>query len=285
VVATLKSASYTSVVITCQAADNSGTVSFDIFDGENKVATSGAESGKSVDVTVAGLEAGKTYNLSVVAYDINENKAAAVTVEATTLALPVAAPAPTVEADDVLSIYSNTYAPAWTTLNSFNEPWWAAPQMAEIELAAGNYALYYYGFTTGMIGWAFGEFDATGYTTFSMDIYPLADGTIDCGPLSVGEGNDYAQANISVKGNKWNTITVDLTGKDLTQIYQVKMINYSALQSFFVDNVYLYKAPATDPTNVENPTINMQAQKIIRNGQLIIIRNGVSYDVMGRPVR
>ena len=284
VVATLKSASYTSVVITCQAADNSGSVSFDIFNGETKVATSGAESGKPVDVTVAGLEAGKIYNLSVVAYDFNENKAAAVSVEATTLALPAPAPAPTVEADDVLSIYSNTYAPAWTTLQSFNEGWWAAPQMAETELAAGDYALYYYGFTTGMIGWQFGAFDATGFTTFTMDIYPLADGKIDFGPLAEGD-KDYAKAGVEVKGNQWNTLTIDLTGKDLTKIFQVKMINYYALQSFFVDNVYLYKAPATDPTNVENPTINMQSQKIIRNGQLIIIRGGVSYDLMGRIVR
>lgn len=285
VVATLKSASYTSVVITCQAADNSGTVSFDIFDGETKVATNGAESGKPVDVTVAGLEAGKTYNLSVVAYDINENKAAAVTVEAATLAFPTAAPAPTKEAENVLSIYSNTYTPAWTTLQSFNEGWWAAPQMAEIELAEGDKALYYYGFSTGMIGWQFGEFDATGYTTFSMDIYPLADGTIDCGPLSIGEGNDYAQADIRVKGNEWNTITIDLTGKDLTKIYQVKMINYYALQAFFVDNVYLYKAPATDPTGVENNMLDNRSMKVIENGKLIIIRNGVKFDVTGRVVR
>lgn len=285
VVATLKSTSYTSVVITCQAADNSGTVSFDIFDGETKVATNGAESGKPVDVTVAGLEAGKTYNLSVVAYDINENKAAAVTVEAATVAFPIAAPAPTKEAENVLSIYSNTYTPAWTTLQSFNEGWWAAPQMAEIELAEGDKALYYYGFSTGMIGWQFGEFDATGYTTFSMDIYPLADGTIDCGPLSVGEGNDYAQVGISVKGNEWNTITIDLTGKDLTKIYQVKMINYYALQAFFVDNVYLYKAPATDPTGVENNMLDNRSMKVIENGRLFIIRNGVVYDVTGRVVR
>ena len=289
VVATLKSASYTSVVVTCQAADNSGSVSFDIFNGETKVATSGAESGKPVDVTVAGLEAGKTYQLSVVAYDFNENKATAVEVEAATLALPAAAPAPTVEADDVLSIYSNTYAAAWTSLQSFNEGWWNAPQMAEIEMAAGDNALYYYGFTDGMVGWQFGEFDATGYTTFSMDIYPLADGTIDCGPLSIGDGNDYCKAGISVKGGEWNTITVDLTGKDLTKIYQVKMINYYQLQSFFVDNVYLYKTSEptdpTDPSDVENTTIDLQSQKIIRNGQLIIIRGGVSYDLMGRIIR
>lgn len=285
VTATLLSASYTSVVLTCKATDDSGTVSFDIFNGETKLATGGAESGVAANITVGNLEAGKTYQLSVVAYDVNENKAAAVTVEATTQALPAPAPVPTKEADNVLSIYSNAYTPAWTTLQSFNEGWWFAPQMAEIELAEGDKALYYYGFSTGMIGWQFGEFDATGYTTFSMDIYPLADGTIDCGPLSIGEGNDYAQDSISVKGNKWNTITIDLTGKDLTKIYQVKMINYYALQAFFVDNVYLYKAPATDPTSVENNMLDNRSMKVIENGKLIIIRNGVTYDVMGRVVR
>ena len=285
VTATLQSASFTSVVLTCQATDESGVITFDVYNGETKLASAGAESGAAKNITVANLEAGKTYQLSVVASDVNENKAAAVVVEVTTLALPAPAPVPTVEADDVLSIYSNTYAPAWTTLQSFNEPWWAAPQMSEIELAEGDNALYYYGFSTGMIGWQFGEFDATGYTTFSMDIYPLADGTIDCGPLAIGEGNDYCKAGIEVKGKEWNTITVDLTGKDLTTIFQVKMINYYQLQAFFVDNVYLYKAPATDPTGIENTTIYNQAVKVIENGQLFIIRNGVKFDITGRVVR
>ena len=285
VTATLLSASYTSVVLTCKATDDSGTVSFDIFNGETKLATGGAESGVAANITVGNLETGKKYTLSVVAYDVNENKAAAVTVEATTEALPAPAPVPTKEADNVLSIYSNAYTPAWTTLQSFNEGWWAAPQMSEIELAEGDKALYYYGFSTGMIGWQFGEFDATGYTTFSMDIYPLADGTIDCGPLAIGEGNDYAKAGISVKGNEWNTITIDLTGKDLTKIFQVKMINYYQLQAFFVDNVYLYKEPSTDPTGLENTIISNHAVKVIENGQLFIIRNGVKFDITGRVVR
>lgn len=285
VVATLKSASYTSVVITCQAADNSGTVSFDIFDGETKLATSGAESGKPVDVTVANLEAGKTYNLSVVAYDINENKAAAVSVEATTLALPAPAPAPTHAADSVMSIYSDAYTPEWTTLNSFNEGWWNAPQMAEVELTEGDNALYYFGFTDGMVGWQFAAFNATGYTTFTMDIYPLADGTITCGPLGEG-GADYAVTGVAVKGNQWNTITIDLTDKDLTAIFQVKMIDYYVLGSFIVDNVYLYKPAALNPgTAVENTQVEVQSHKLIRNGVLYIIRNGVTYDVMGRVVR
>ena len=285
VTATLQSASFTSVVLTCQATDESGVITFDVYNGETKLASAGAESGAAKNITVANLEAGKTYQLSVVASDVNENKAAAVVVEATTLALPVAAPAPKKEAENVLSIYSNTYTSAWTTLQSFNEGWWDAPQMSEIELAEGDKALYYYGFTTGMIGWQFGEFDATGYTTFSMDIYPLADGTIDCGPLAIGEGNDYCKAGIKVEGKEWNTITVDLTGKDLTTIFQVKMINYYQLQAFFVDNVYLYKEPSTDPTGLENTIISNHAMKVIENGQLFIIRNGVKFDITGRVVR
>lgn len=288
VTATLQSASFTSVVLTCQATDESGVITFDVYNGETKLASAGAESGAAKNITVANLEAGKTYQLSVVASDVNENKAAAVVVEVTTLALPAPAPAPTVEADDVLSIYSNTYAPAWTTLQSFNEPWWAAPQMSEIELAEGDNALYYYGFSTGMIGWQFANFDATGYTTFTMDIYPLADGAIDFGPLAEGANNvsqDYSVTAVPVKGNQWNTITIDLDGKDLTKIFQVKMQNYYALQAFFVDNVYLYKEPSTDPTGLENTIISNHAVKVIENGQLFIIRNGVKFDITGRVVR
>jgi hypothetical protein len=114
-----------------------------------------------------------------------------------------------------------------------------------------------------------------------MDIYPTANGTLDFGPLGQG-GADYAKTGVAVTANQWNTITIDLTGKDLTKIFQVKMINYYALGSFFVDNVYLYKATST---SLENSQIQTTSQKIIRDGVLYIIRNGVTYDVMGRVIR
>lgn len=284
VTATLKSVSFTSVVITCQATDNSGNVSFDIFDGETKLATGGTKSGVETDITVANLKAGTSYNLSVVAYDVNENKAETVVVAATTTALPASAPVPTAKAEYVMSIYSNAYTPAWTSLNSFNERWWNAPNMVEMELAEGDNALYYFGFIDGIIGWQFASIDATDYTTFTMDIYPMNSGTISFGPI--GEGSlEYVVTNIPVTGNQWNTITIDLTGKDLTKIFQVKMSDYYALQSFFVDNVYLYKAEPSTPTNVENMLNATQSQKILHNGVLYIIRNGVTYDVTGRVVR
>ena len=114
-----------------------------------------------------------------------------------------------------------------------------------------------------------------------MDIYPLADGKIDCGPLAEGD-KDYAKAGVEVKGNQWNTITIDLTGKDLTKIFQVKMINYYALGSFFIDNVYFYNAPVTA---LENTIVETKAKKVVENGQLIIIRNGVKYDATGKMMK
>ena len=45
------------------------------------------------------------------------------------------------------------------------------------------------------------------------------------------------------------------------------------MQAFFVDNVYLYKAPATDPTGVENNMLDNRSMKVIENGKLIIRKN------------
>ena len=280
VVATLKSASYTSVVITCQAADNSGTVSFDIFDGENKVATSGAESGKPVDVTVAGLEAGKTYNLSVVAYDFNENKAAAVSVEAATLALPVAAPAPTQVAEDVYAIYSDAYtSPVYFIIGA----WQQATVATEVNLAAEDKA--YLLQNTTYLGWEINNnqpFDVSAYNKFHIDIYALAEGSLQITPISAGPKEKLQTLTLK---EGWNQIDMDCAtfeGVEFDKVIQIKFAEGGSA-TYFIDNVYFYKEIVE--TALENNTIDMQSQKIIRNGQLIIIRGGVSYDLMGRIVR
>lgn len=280
VVATLKSASYTSVVITCQAADNSGTVSFDIFDGETKVATSGAESGKPVDVTVANLEAGKTYNLSVVAYDINENKAAAVSVEATTLALPVAAPAPTHAAENVYSIYSNAYT---SSVYFIIGGWGQATVATEVNLAAEDKA--YLLQNTNYLGWEINNnqpFDVSAYNKFHIDIYALAEGTLQITPISAGPKENLQTLTLK---EGWNQIDMDCAtfeGVEFDKVIQIKFAE-GGNATYFIDNVYFYK-PAVGSA-VENTQVEVQSHKLIRNGVLYIIRNGVTYDVTGRVVR
>ena len=280
VVATLKSASYTSVVITCQAADNSGTVSFDIFDGETKLATSGAESGKPVDVTVANLEAGKTYNLSVVAYDINENKAAAVSVEATTLALPVAAPAPTHAAENVYSIYSNAYtSPVYFIIGG----WGQTTVATEVNLAAEDKA--YLLQNTNYLGWEINNnqpFDVSAYNKFHIDIYALAEGTLQITPISAGPKENLQTLTLEEGWNQFDIDCATFTGVEFDKVIQIKFAE-GGNATYFIDNVYFYK-PAVGSA-VENTQVEVQSQKLIRNGVLYIIRNGVTYDVMGRVVR
>lgn len=282
VVATLKSASYTSVVITCQAFDNSGVVSFDIFDGENKVATSGAESGKPVDVTVAGLEAGKTYNLSVVAYDINENKAAAVSVEATTLALPVAAPAPEHAAENVYSIYSNAYtSPVYFIIGG----WEQTTVATEVNLAAEDKA--YLLQNTNYLGWEINNnqpFDVSAYNKFHIDIYALAEGSLQITPISAGPKEKLQTLTLK---EGWNQIDMDCTtfeGVEFDKVIQIKF-DGGGNATYIIDNVYFHKVAPTDPTGVENNMLDNRSMKVIENGKLIIICNGVKFDVMGRVVR
>ena len=278
--ASLANASYFSVTLNVSAADNSGVVKYEVKNGEEVVATQTGISSTPTTVTISSLLPDTEYNFSVIAKDEAGNATEAVSVVAKTLETPAPAPLPTIAAANVKSIYSDAYTTC-TALNNINAQWWNAPKMAEGNLAEGDKALYYFGFTDGMIGWEFSAFDATGFNTFTMDIYPLADGTIDCGPLAEG-GGDYAKAGVEVKGNQWNTITIDLTGKDLTKIFQVKMINYYALGSFFIDNVYFYNATETA---LENTFMGTKAIKVIENGQLFIIRNGVKYDATGKMMK
>lgn len=282
VVATLKSASYTSVVITCQAADNSGTVSFDIFNGETKLATNGAESNKSVDITIANLEAGKTYNLSVVAYDINENKAAAVSVEATTLALPVAAPAPEHAAENVYSIYSNAYtSPVYFIIGG----WEQTTVATEVNLAAEDKA--YLLQNTNYLGWEINNnqpFDVSAYNKFHIDIYALAEGSLQITPISAGPKEKLQTLTLK---EGWNQIDMDCAtfeGVEFDKVIQIKFAE-GGNATFVIDNVYFHKVAPTDPTGVENNMLDNRSMKVIENGRLFIIRNGVTYDVMGRVVR
>ena len=242
---------FETAVISCQATDESGSISYKVYLGAELKGTGSANSGATASITVSNLQPNREFTMTVIATDVYGNESAeTVDVNFTTLAYPSPAPTPMWAADNVKSIYSESYAPAFTSLNSYNEGWWNAPQMLDAAIAPDNHALYYYGFTDGMIGWQFAAFDATGYTTFTMDIYPMNDGTIDFGPLNEAPANDYAITDIPVKGGQWNTITVDLRDKDLTKIFQVKMINYSSLGAFFIDNVYLYKIVIDENTDL-----------------------------------
>lgn len=280
-------ASYFSAKIKAKATDNSGAVEFDVINGELIVATVKAASEAETIITVKNLAPNTEYNFSVVAKDESGNAAEPIAVATKTLEAPAAAPAPVIDPAKVKSIYSDAYEFAPASLNSYNEDWWSKPDMVEGELAEGDKALFYAKVAEGMIGWQFGEIDVTDFPFLHIDIYPLADGSIMIYPVDNIEPKQEYKETYEVKGGKWNNLVIDMSGKDLTKIFQIGWINYVALNGFFIDNVF-YSSENTVPevgTAIDNTAAAVKAQKVIMNGQLFIIREGEIFNAQGQIVR
>lgn len=274
--ASLVSASYFSATVKAQATDNSGVVIFQVMNGETKIADKTAVSGTETTFTVAGLMANTEYNLTIVATDEAGNKAAeTVALTVKTLAAPAAAPAPAQPAADVLSVYSDAY-PVAEGVGRYMGGWGQSTVETEGELAAGDKALLYT--TCNYLGWEGVKVDATNYTQMHLDIYVEAAGTIKFTPIWGGE----ALKTINLVAG-WNAIDLDLVkdfaGINLANIYQLKWADMPA--TCWMDNIYFYKGVESA---LSNTTMAEQAQKMMVNGQLVIIRNGVRYSAQGQVI-
>ena len=292
--AELVSNTFNRAIIAVEATDNNAVANYKVVDASNALDQScTAKDGK---ITVS-LEPATEYTLTISAVDlagnISENSKEVRVITPAYVPTPnVAAPVPNHDAKDVLSIYSDAYSPAWTTLNSFNENWWQAPSMEEKEIGGDKFLRYHALISGGMVGWQFAKFDASGMTHIHVDIWPSISGEIKMGPTSDGEGggNPVASVTLAVVQEQWNSFDIPITDLqaanasfDLTKVFQNQFTEYSAQTEFSVDNVYFWKPSLT--TSVENTEATKSVDKVLRNGVLYIIRNGVTYDVMGRVVR
>jgi hypothetical protein len=66
----------------------------------------------------------------------------------------------------------------------------------------------------------------------------------------------------------------------LANIIQVKWAEMP--ETVFIDNVYFFKKSATA---IENAKVGVDAIKVIEDGQLFIIKNGVRFDATGQVIR
>ena len=190
---------------------------------------------------------------------------------------PAAAPAPTLPAEQVFSIYSDAYT---STITRMTGSWSQTTREEEVQLAEGDKAFYYT--TCNYLGWEFNGSttigDMTKYPKIHMDIYVAEDGTIGFTPIWGSE----AEKSYTLKAG-WNALDLDLAtefpGINLANIYQIKWGAMPA--TCYIDNVYFYGST----TATDNVTIKNRAMKVVENGQLFIIRNGVKFDITGRVVR
>ncbi|MBQ3673845.1 MAG: fibronectin type III domain-containing protein [Paludibacteraceae bacterium] len=267
-----------SVAIKVSATDNMGVVNYVVLLDAAEVGNGAAESGKDATITIKNLEPGQSYSFSVVAKDAVGNEATPVTVNATTKAVPAAAPAPTLAAENVKALYSDAYTVV-ATINNYCEWWWQSPTVAQVTLGEGNNTLYYVSNLDGVFGWAFASTDFTGFQKIHLSVYPTSAFTFEIYPVVTGEPHKISE---TLTANEWNDVVFDYTELEAFTMKQLGFAN-RANTSFFLDNVYFFNED--DHTSIDNVNANVKVQKEVVDGVLYIIRDGVRYTVTGQAIR
>lgn len=248
--ATVAGASFSSVTLKLQATDDvSSVISYEISYDDKKVNASGA-SGAETTCAVTGLEAGKEYTFSVVAKDGKGNATEAVEVKATTKTL-VAAPVPTMDAANVINIYSDEYIPA-EGLNT-NPDWGQATVNTPIQIGE-DYALMLS--NLNYQGIEFNVIDATEMETLHVDVYPETATAVTIVPIwrNVETNANYAEVAYKAENltpGEWNSLDIPMTAfasddrNGTNNLYQIKIDNGNG-NTFIFDNIYLYKSGVAD---------------------------------------
>lgn len=270
---------YFSATLAVSAEDNSGVVNYRVMNGETEVANGGGASGQTVHITVPNLKANTEYTFSVVAADANNNLAAPVNVQVSTLAAPAPATLPTYDAADVKSVYTDNY----TDVAMGIQGWYVGPAISAGDLAENREALCITPNTTAgsCFGLAFPPMDITAYDALELDIYPMAESAVlDIQVIGAGD----ASTTFNLTANEWNHISLNIDGNTKTDCEQIGFYNCQNLQGVcFVQNVLFVQNG--DTTAIENTEVGPKAIKMIENGQLIIIRDGKRYNVTGVRVQ
>ncbi len=278
VTATLASVDFFSATITASATDDSGTVIYVVKNGETEVASGSGASGANVNITINNLTSGTAYTFNVIAKDVAGNEADPVEVEATTTATPSPAALPTYAVEDVKGVYTDNY----TDVAMGIQDWYAGPAVTPILLATGREALYITPNTTpsSCFGLAFPATDITAYNALEMDVYPAAENAVlTIQVIGVSERTIY-----NLTANEWNHISLSIAGNTKTDCEQIGFYDCNNLKDVtFVQNVLFVQNGGT--TAIENAEVSAKAVKMIENGQLVIIKNGVKYNALGAELR
>lgn len=191
---------------------------------------------------------------------------------------PAAAPAPTRDAEKVFPIYSDAYT---STVTRATGGWGQQTKEQEVALAEGDNAFFYT--NCNYLGWELNDNhtigDMSNFSNLHMDIYVPEAGSIKFTPIW---GAEAAKEYTLVAG--WNALEIDLAadfaGINLKNIFQLKWDAMPAI--CYIDNVYFYKNGTS--TLVEAKEVFPKVSKTIENGQLVIIREGLKYNVVGSVI-
>ena len=171
----------------------------------------------------------------------------------------VAAPAPTIAAANVLSIFSDTYTNVAGT--DFNPNWGQATQTTQVSIAGNNTLRY------GNLNYQGTQFGApqnvSTYGFLHLDYYSTNASQLRVFIISPGSETPVT-LNVPTVG--WNSIDIPLSSfapVDLTNAIQFKFDTNGATDApdVFLDNIFFWRIPPVPPTAA--PTPNYPAADVI----------------------
>lgn len=298
--ADLVSKTHNSAVIAVEATDNMGIASYKVVDEAKAFnANFAAVDGK---ITVTGLTPNTTYNFVISVIDLagnesEEKKTVGVTTDTHFYEPNEAAPTPIQAADHVINVYSDKYN-AKQKLDFAD--WGGGYEMTEKSIEGNNYSLFTY--------------NNGNRNYFGLLLNPMVDASVKDARIHMdiwaevnmeqvgiypiwkvsekGDNGTEVVVRVPLEGQKWNAIDLPLTqfvyaadGNKVepiwNYIHQIK-IDGIGTQIIALDNVYFWSENTT--TQLEEQEVAPKVTKTIENGQLVIIRDGVKYNVVGSVI-
>ena len=273
--AELVKANALSVVVALKATDDKAEVINYLITDQNGATYNGkGANGEEIQHTISGLKAGTDYTFTIVAQDENANTSDALTVQATTTAL-TAAPAPTQDAENVISIYSDAYTTATPNLGYYD---WGSPTRFTGITIDGNPTLQFENMNYYGLGFNT-QLDVTEMDFLHIDIYSDQAGTLGIVPIW---WNAEANANfpeirsiVNYSAGEWSSIDIsmsdfeDVTRGDSNLAHQLKL-DYGNGANILIDNIFFWKERVTAVTDVKVSNVRS---------------NGIVYSIDGRIVK
>ena len=240
-------ATETSVTININATDNSSK--FLAYSINNTIYTPG----EGNSIVIEGLNGGTQYNFEVVAIDAFNNRSEAVTVTAQTTGdvfILTAAPAPTHEAANVVSIYSNAYEPA----TAYSIGGWGQATQTSFETVDGDEMYVFTNFN--YLGFEYTtDVDLAGMEYLHVDVLPMQPMNLGVTPIMRAGAGATEQSTLvgDLTPRQWNSIDLPLsafTNIDFNagvKSFQFKFDRGTASEKLYIDNLYFWKNASTEP--------------------------------------
>ncbi|OJJ21701.1 hypothetical protein BKI52_14450 [marine bacterium AO1-C] len=165
---------------------------------------------------------------------------------------PNGATAPTNDAGDVISVFSDTYTDVAGT--DYN-PNWGQNTVATQTSIGGNNTLHYANFNYQGIQLGSSQ-DVSAYRSLHLDYYTTNATTLNVFLISSGPVEKSYSLTVPTSG--WNSVDIPLTeftgtGVSLTDIVQMKFDGGTG-GDIYLDNIYFWKLPVVPTTAAPTPT-------------------------------